>query len=271
MPRANYGNAVKHRAVEFFTVLLDYINDELDLDDRRLELLRRDVRFNWQTDKRCAIRTKVRHLEDLCHVSGSNLTNEQIKEAIKCLSDFLGIIEDNRTSKGGSETWHFTLMLWYDRSDRAANLHKFTTTWDERKSGRGRVDVVEKELPPDRWTEIVRASLVAQHYQRLTTNPLMDRDRLKFSLDDIYIPLGLILAAEIEATEDTTPERLSQQTTAITAQIVPDLDRLLTQLLAHPEPNRIAIVGEPGAGKISSRTNRSTMPTSLGIFSRFTR
>ena len=31
MPCSNYGNAVKQRAIQFFTVLVDYANDELDV------------------------------------------------------------------------------------------------------------------------------------------------------------------------------------------------------------------------------------------------
>ncbi len=31
MPCSNYGNAVKQRVIQFFTVLVDYANDELDV------------------------------------------------------------------------------------------------------------------------------------------------------------------------------------------------------------------------------------------------
>ena len=70
MPRPNYGNAVKQRAVQFFTVLVDYANDELDIDDRQLESLQRDIQLHWQTPKRCVVRTKVRYLEQLTKLAG---------------------------------------------------------------------------------------------------------------------------------------------------------------------------------------------------------
>ena len=133
MPRPNYGNAVKQRALQFFTVLLDYANDELDCDERELDNLHRDIQLHWQTDKRCVVRTKVRHLEQLTRLAGCALAGEQIKESLKCAIDFLGIIEDNRPSKSGSQTWHFTFNLGYDRFDRAANLHRFTTEWEQKK------------------------------------------------------------------------------------------------------------------------------------------
>lgn len=79
MPRPNYGNAVKQRAIQFFTVLVDYANDELDCDDRQLANLQREIQLHWQTEKRCVVRTKMRYLEQLARLTGSTLTSEQIK------------------------------------------------------------------------------------------------------------------------------------------------------------------------------------------------
>ena len=187
MPRPNYGNAVKQRAIQFFTVLVDYANDELDIEERQLEQLQRDIQLHWQTDKRCVIRTKVRYLENLTNLVGMNLTGEQIKESIKCLTDFLEIVEDNRASKGGSETWHFKLNLWHDRFDRVANIHRFATEWDLRKLHQDRTTI-----KTDYWLDLIRSSLATQQYHRITTNPLMGEDRLKCSLDEVYVPLGLV-------------------------------------------------------------------------------
>ena len=116
-----------------------------------------------------------------------NLTGEQIKESIKCLTDFLKIVEDNRASKGGSETWHFTLNLWHDRFDRVANIHRFATEWDLRKLHQDRTTI-----KTDYWLDLIRSSLATQQYHRITTNPLMGEDRLKCSLDEVYVPLGLV-------------------------------------------------------------------------------
>jgi hypothetical protein len=247
MPRPNYGNAVKHRAAQFFTVLLDYANDELDCDERQLEHLQRDIQLHWQTDKRCVIRTKVRYLEDLSRLTGSILSGEQIKESIKCLTDFLEIIEDNRASKGGSETWHFTLNLWCNRFDRSANLGRFDLEWDRRKSNQHSTPTDLNVLTTDNWFELVRSSLAARQYHRLTTNLLMSQEQLKFSLDEVYIPLGLV--ERQPATIFEVPDGIDDRSEEIEENTIPDLDRLLVQLIANPEPNRIGIIGEPGAGK----------------------
>jgi hypothetical protein len=258
MPRPNYGNAVKQRATQFFTVLVDYANDELDCDDRQLDNLQRDIQLHWQTEKRCVVRTKVRYLEQLTRLMGTALTGEQIKESIKCLTDFLGIIDDNRPSKGGSETWHFTLNLWYDRFDRSANLHKFDREWEHRKSPQNIVvesSVLGAEFNPksaiqnlksDIWFDLVRSSLTDRHYQRITTNPLMGSDELKFSLEEVYVPIGL-MERQSPTIFDVRDARTDEG--EIGASTLPDVDRLLAQLVAHPYPNRVGIIGEPGSGK----------------------
>jgi hypothetical protein len=250
MPRPNYGNAVKQRTVQFFTVLVDYANDELDIDDRQLESLQRDIQLHWQTPKRCVVRTKVRYLEQLTKLANATLTGEQIKEAIKCLTDFLEIVEDNRASKGGSETWHFTLNLWHERCDRVANLDRFTREWDCRKSPQNMPQSAIESQPAattDYWWELMRSSLTAQQYQRITTNPLMGEDRLKFSLEEVYVPLDL-MERQREAMFEVQPD-LDRGGEENGTNSIGDIDCLLTRLVTNPEPNRIAIIGEPGAGK----------------------
>ena len=212
MPRPNYGNAVKQRATQFFTVLIDYANHELDIEERQLENLQQDIQFNWQTERRCVLRTKIRHLEQLIRHAGIILTNEQIKEAIKCLTDFLEVIEDNRASKGGSETWHFTLKLWHDRADRAANLQRFDREWHQRKILPTTAEDRSETTTPDRWLELVRSSLIAQQYQRITTNSLTSEERVKFNLEEVYVPLGLMqrVRPKILEVRDSLSEHLSR-------------------------------------------------------------
>jgi hypothetical protein len=65
MPRRNYGNAVKQRTLRFFTLLLDFANDELEGDESGLENLQRSIQINWQSDRQLIVRTKVRYLEDV--------------------------------------------------------------------------------------------------------------------------------------------------------------------------------------------------------------
>ncbi len=247
MPRPNYGNAVKQRAIQFFTVLVDFANGELDIDEYRLENLQREIQLNWQTEQRCVIRTKVRYLENLTSLAGSPLTGEQIKESIKCLTDFLELIEDNRASKGGSETWHFTLNLWHDRFDRVANLHRFDNEWDRRKSPQSLTNSDLVTPITDKWLELIRSSLATQQSHRITTNPLMVEDRLKFNLDQVYVPLGLTERRRVTIFEGQ--DEIDSSGEENRSNNIPNLDELLVQLVANSEPNRVGIIGEPGSGK----------------------
>jgi hypothetical protein len=251
MPRPNYGNAVKQRTLQLFSILVDYANQELDCDDRLWENFQRTIQVHWQTDRRCVVRTKVRYLEDLTRLVGQPLTGEQIKESIKCLMDFLAILTDHRPSKGGSETWHFSLNLWYARHDRAANLDRLVTEWDRRKSlhGSAQISSAVSEVK-DFWFDLVRDSLTSQEYHRLTTNPLMVGDGLTFNLEQVYVPLGLAKRSRINIQDEIEPTLQEGDDTAeIDPPTIQDVDEFIAQLMANSEPQRIGIIGEPGSGK----------------------
>jgi WD40 repeat protein len=130
MARPNYGPQAKQRTKRLLTALLAYANDEWDVD-RRLP-----IRLNWQTDRQLVVRTKVRFLVELTAQDGapSKLTPEQIREALRRLQDFLGILADHRPSTQGSEDWHFTLKLWHRQRETTANLATFDREWEQRRS-----------------------------------------------------------------------------------------------------------------------------------------
>lgn len=211
-----------------------YANDELDCEDRQLDNLHRDIQLHWQTEQRFVVRTKIRYLEHLTRLAGSKLTSEQIKESIKCLTDFLNIIEDNRPSKGGSETWHFTLNLWHDRFNLSANLQRFDREWEQHKSPEKQVILAQTEPATDNWLELVRSSLTTQQYHRITTNPLMIGHELKFSLEEVYVPLGLMERQRVTVF-DGRSDRLDESEVT-SDNFIPDLDQLLAQLVTNSAP-----------------------------------
>ena len=129
MARPNYGPQAKKRAKRLLEALLAYANNELENCDHL------QIQVNWQTENHLVVRTKVRLLEELTVKDpyDGKLNNEQIKEALKRLEDFLEILEDNRTTTRGAENWHFTLKLWHRRQDKAANLKQFDLEWERRR------------------------------------------------------------------------------------------------------------------------------------------
>ncbi len=136
MARPSYGPEAKKRSRRLLATLLAYANDEIDCqNEAALEALRPQIQTHWQAENRLVVRTKVRFLQALTNLESgqSQLSGEQIKEALKRFADFLEILEDNRLSRGGSETWHFTLKLWHKRQDTEANLQKFDFEWEHRR------------------------------------------------------------------------------------------------------------------------------------------
>jgi predicted NACHT family NTPase len=272
MARVSYGLQVQKRAFRLLKSLLTYANDEFDVcKEAVVDAIRCHIQVRWLTEKRLVIRTKVRFLQELTGLFGDEtpLKAEQVKEALKRFTDFLEILEDNRTSKGGSENWHFTLNLWYSRWETEANLKKFDEEWQQKKGRqgdkekRGQGDKENIDFPPSphlpispsspslNWTEICHQALERDNHRRLTTNPLTSADGITFALDEVYVPLGLVKRSRRERRGgDVHPGKGSQLYESEDGDVSETLtlDNFLQQLESK-ENNRIAILGEPGAGK----------------------
>jgi WD40 repeat protein len=192
MARPNYGPQAKKRARHLLEALISYANNELENCDHL------QIQVNWQTDDQLVVRTKVRFLEELTVIAphDGTLNNEQIKEALKRLEDFLEILEDNRTTTQGSENWHFTLKLWHKRQYKDANLKQFDVEWERRRpekskqvSGEGTklpqqmgLSSVEKRQD---WGEAIDVSVFYGRIEELATLEqwiVKDRCRLVASL-----------------------------------------------------------------------------------------
>lgn len=139
MARPNYSPQAKKRTKRLLEALLAYANDELEDDRLKIQL-------NWQTENRLVVRTKVKFLEELTALKphDGKLNNEQIKEALHRLEDFVEILEDNRPTTRGSEDWHFTLKLWHGRHDAEANLKRFDVEWERRRPEKSKKVAGEK-------------------------------------------------------------------------------------------------------------------------------
>ena len=268
MARISYGLQVQKRAKHLLKSLLIYANDEFDISNEAVvDAIRPNIKIRWLTEKRLVIRTKVRFLQELTGLitDESILKPEQIKEALKRFTDFIEILEDNRTAKGGSENWHFTLNLWYSRWETEANLQEFDKEWERRKGGQGDQETrglgdkeirkqdenVEFSTPSLNWNEICCQTLERDNHKRLTTNPLTSADGVTFALDEVYVPLGLVKRNQRERRSgDVHPGKGSQLYESEDGDVSETLtlDNFL-QRLESKESSRIAVLGEPGAGK----------------------
>ena len=173
MARPSYGDDVKARVKRLFEALLAYVDDEFEDGDK----LRID--FNWQSETQLVIRTKRRYLEELTAKDKyeGKLTQAQVREALKRLEDYLGILEDNRTSTKGSEDWHFTLKLWH--KDKEANLRQFDIEWESKRPPKSQAIAkkikepksVANNIPPSGAKEFVgRAEELLEVHKLLQKN-----------------------------------------------------------------------------------------------------
>ncbi|MBV5261434.1 NACHT domain-containing protein [Synechococcus moorigangaii CMS01] len=226
MPKQSYGKIPQGRSQTLLFALLDFANDALTADDPLLERLRGVIKIHWQSPRRLVVQTKLRHLQALTHLTANPLTLPQVKTALKHLADFLGILEDHRTARRGSDNWHFSLNFWGDRWERATNLRQFQQAWEQRRSGSPQQKPTEnKHLRLD-WAVLCREALQTQ----LTSNPLTAGDGFLFELGELYVPLGVVPQAATEEDVVYQPQDF--------------FAKYLSQ-----DGGRLAIIGEPGAGK----------------------
>ena len=116
------------------------------------------------------------------------------------------------------------------------------------------------------WSAIALEMLTRQ----VTSNPLTHRDGKRFDLDDIFVPLGLVERRKVEKkTDSTSAEEGSEfyQQEEVTRRYERDefLDDVLTKgNTPKSQGKRLAIIGEPGAGKTTQLQKMGDWLTSQG-------
>jgi hypothetical protein len=146
MARPSYGDDVKARVRQLLERFLAYANYELE------DCQRYKINLNWQTPNQVIVRTNLRELAEL-----AALDKEQVREALKRLQDFLGILKDVREHQRGSENWQFLLTLWHDKDKKEENLQKFNEEWQrlrEQKPGVQRTEGRKPKLTPTRYENL---------------------------------------------------------------------------------------------------------------------
>ena len=246
MPKLSYGPAAKQRTLSLLLALLDYGNDELVVEDETaLERLRSQLTLHWATDRQLIVRTKIRNLETLTQLAPGDqpLATAQVKAALHHLEHHVGLLEDNRTSRRGSDTWHFTLHLWHHRRDRAAIITRFHEVWEQQRSAASKRQTPGDSMPaadaapsPDYWQQLCRQALGMAAHNAVTTNTLTAPAGLSFELTDRYVPLNLVARSpDPRSTGDENTERM--------------VATQLFETIQQRDIRRLAIVGDPGAGK----------------------
>lgn len=131
--KKSYGPQVQARVKYLLQVLLEGVAGEREL--RRGLVLK----SSWSKDcKTLTIETTLRSLVLLAQPELTTNSPEfrssksQAGESLIHLRDYVGILSDHRVQKRGSETWHFSLRLWGQDTDR--NLEEFDKLWESKRS-----------------------------------------------------------------------------------------------------------------------------------------
>jgi predicted NACHT family NTPase len=257
--KVTYGPVVKGRAKRLLEALLAYVNCEIE-DVKGISLSHR-----WQDETteqpKLVIETQLRVLETLTVKDRheGKLTKNEIRQALnQHFKNFLKILEDTRAQTQGDEDWHFTLTLW--SKDKEKNLEQFEIQWEKlrpkkskqqeetlRETVAERPSKSEKELL--NWQEICRQNLALQ--KELTTNPFTNSCGMTPQLDGVYVPLAIVERQKPKP----QPRNQQEEKEKETEKLIPIAEeRFFEDVLRQRKSDisqgrKIAIIGEPGAGK----------------------
>ncbi|MDZ8071075.1 MAG: HEAT repeat domain-containing protein [Nostoc sp. DedQUE08] len=188
----------------------------------------------------------------------SNLSQKEreLQELQNALDLFkeLGVREDQKTAKNQGY-WKFTLTLKHQTATIKENLEVVKQKWKEYQKANLKETFQEQKTDNSLdWQEICRAML--QKHKRLTTNELLFADEdMKFELEEIHVPLALVERKKPNKYgEDISPEQGSrlyepsyEEKQRFEHQAF--LEKIIRDGVCKTQRHRIALIGEPGAGK----------------------
>uniref|UniRef100_UPI0035A124B9 HEAT repeat domain-containing protein n=1 Tax=Hassallia byssoidea TaxID=482630 RepID=UPI0035A124B9 len=225
----------------------------------------KDCKADWQAGTQLWVtHSTLEGLAELTKRYNDSLEAEEIRNALNCLIS-LKILDDTRgqnnaKTRTNSKVWSFTLK--FPSIDKEKNLKWLFDQggeWDKcrkaQKNYSGKVAKASEEKSQGaNWQEICRTML--EKHKRLTTNELLfDDDDMKFELKEIHVPLALVQRSKPKkCSQDIDPEQGSRlyepsyeekqrfEHQAFLGQIIRDG-------VGKTQGQRIALIGEPGAGK----------------------
>jgi len=244
----------KKNVRRFLEALLTYTSPESQgVYEERLK-----IKSHWEEPTGrlypLVVRTTLKELEKLVpsDLTDGKLSQNQIRHVIqKYLSEkFLGILKDNREQPKGSKYWHFTLTLW--SKDTSKNLEQFDQEWERRLLKLPSPNSRNQPKGDIDWQQLCRKYLQLQ--RSLASNLFSAPMGISFDLDELHVPLGLVERQQkSQRWEDFDPEwgsRVYQEEKSIPIDYDDFFDRVLAQGQSpKSEGSRLAIIGEPGAGK----------------------
>ncbi len=166
----------------------------------------------------------------------------------------LGVREPKKAANNHGY-WKFTLTLKHQTATIKENLEVVKQKWKEhQKTNLKKTSQVQTTDNSFDWQEICGAML--EKHKRLTTNELLFADdEMKFELEAIHVPLALVERTKSEKrSEDISAEqgsRLYEPSYEEKQRFEHEafLEKIIRDGVGKTQGHRIALIGEPGAGK----------------------
>ena len=188
--------------------------------------------------------------KDEKNVDNAQRRANAVQDVLDCLKE-LELLNDKRSAKN-SPYWKFHLKLKHQTAEKKDNLEVIEEKW---KVKFGSVTVeISHETPkpkeePINWQEICRHNLALQ--KELTTNLFTNANGMTPQLDGVYVPLAIVERQKPKP----QPRNQQEEQEKETEKLIPIAEeRFFEDVLRQgkseiSQGRKIAIIGEPGAGK----------------------
>ncbi|MEG5018396.1 MULTISPECIES: NACHT domain-containing protein [unclassified Microcoleus] len=188
--------------------------------------------------------------KDEKNVDNAQRRGEAIQDVLDCLKD-LGILV-LKPSARNQGFWIFSLKLKHQTAEKKDNLKVIEEKW-KIKIGSVTVEISHETPKPKEetinWQEICRQNLAQQ--KQLTTNPFTNANGMTPQLDGVYVPLAIVERQKPKP----QPRNQQEEKEKETEKLIPIAEeRFFEDVLRQGKSDisqgrKIAIIGEPGAGK----------------------
>lgn len=185
-------------------------------------------------------------------VDNSERKSNAIQDIIDCLKD-LDILDDKESKAKNQGFWKFRLKLQHQTAEKPENLKVIKELWKNKFGSvtgetSHEITFVSKDKQLN-WQEICRQNLAQQ--KELTTNPFTNACGMTPQLDGVYVPLAIVERQQPKPELRNRPEDQEKEA----EKLIPIAEeRFFEDVLRQGKSDisqgrKIAIIGEPGAGK----------------------
>ncbi len=188
--------------------------------------------------------------KDEKNVDNAQRRGEAIQDVLDCLKDLdILVLKPSAKTQG---FWKFHLKLKHQTAEKKDNLKVIEERW-KIKIGSVTVEILHETPKPKEetinWQEICRQNLALQ--KELTTNLFTNACGMTPQLDGVYVPLAIVERQKPKP----QPRNQQEEKEKETEKLIPIAEeRFFEDVLRQGKSDisqgrKIAIIGEPGAGK----------------------